>query len=193
MFKTVVSLHIDARFTPMHQINASASSEPCRPPTDDGCLGGGEVSLRIDRGGMGGGGKVPHKKNVGDVDEYQNQEIYFSSVRDDIFYYCLMGHYIDGFFGPIGRASGDDIIIADELCHSEIRVAHEFMHEMGHLIISKDASHLKDGDYFWWFWPDYPTDGHCSDFDCSLAPGDRNPQVNYCTKCWQAIDLSGGP
>jgi len=163
---------------------------------DDGCLGGGEITLRIDRGGMDGGKPIDYSKKMyfkeedghdypNFYDDYYSKDSYFSKNRHDIFHYCVFCYYCyakdkDGDWGTNrdGRGSygGDYFVICDAnmgeflVASSKIDQAQTFMHELGHnLKLAKTKSY------------------HCKN-DCAMEAS-GSYAVKFCPNCWSNINL----
>jgi len=162
--------------------------------------------LRIDRGGMGGGGSLGFFKEKldsttesallsGTCSDAISTNKGFTQSRDGIFHYCLRAHKNSKGSGSLGEAPcpGEYFIQYCANHDSVIITAHNFMHELGHNIIGKTwtdgrvaygynpkATHLIDDD-------GDKDKTHC-DNTCALKSGTET--VGYCSDCWQAVDLA---
>ena len=163
MSRATISLHIDAHCVPLHQIDATAPSAGV--PTGDGCLGGGEITLHIDRGGMGGGGKLDFvgKISKDEADAYadgdggtNNREGFTTGEnanfngygdREGIFFYCLIAHdtseSVNPTSGPIyykgqeawSSPSSNYLVIFNNRIDHDDQFHWLFIHEFGHQLI----------------------------------------------------------
>jgi len=156
--------------------------------------------LRIDRGGMGGGGSIndhTEKMSFSDIkSNYRNNNAFFSSNRHNIFHYCFFADKDEtGGGGGVGQFFGDTFCVYRGNIDSD-KVAHVFIHELGHNLLGQndptgvawdhnpladhfDSDENGDGKY------EHLEDGTYAMVD--FIPD--NPKNNYCTKSWNAMDL----
>ncbi|MFA5771989.1 MAG: hypothetical protein WC974_04585 [Thermoplasmata archaeon] len=160
------------------------------------------IALHIDDGWMGGGTSVTHytdnipynSQTQFDIFNFKGGETTdlngdgvleprrFSVNRYDIFHYCVYVHSIDGGEGK-GDVGGDTFAIGKGVISSIPREAVCFMHELGHNLLGGPPNH---------FIVDPNGGRHCGDQNCVMYyTGSTNNNLNYCSDCWNALDLAG--
>ena len=167
--------------------------------------------LHINDGWMGGGTEILHENNFRSNWSYY-YENYFTNSRHGIFHYCVMAPRnnmgSDSVLGE-GETRGDMFVLYDDnlggtwpWTDRTTMQAHLFMHELGHNLMgvyypnSTDATNNFDHN------PkaahlinvDPPNDdnehcGHTCALQTKLYPWDTHA-IDYCSDCWNAINLA---
>jgi len=171
--------------------------------------------LRIDRGGMGGGGVIDFKETTDwedDVEGYWDDDTTFNQNRKKIFHYCLMAYKKKGDTGKRGTGSTKYPYFA--LWNSKIddstEMAHVFLHELGHNLLGRNydetsvlnagkdinelpdnalASHLTAGKKHEYDDGAYWRWAHCPHSNCLMQSGSSG--LDFCDDCWNAMYLRG--
>lgn len=164
------------------------------------------IVLHIDDGSMGGGGPVPHHKNLVDLthhgvyhdfnDLYDYQYFYFNFImKREIFHYCLIAHkhgdYVEGKDKYYEMDTGGEtylgyhpnFILFGASDRFEKYSAHVFMHELGHNLLGDKSDATKCGDEY------LDNQGHHDDKKCAMHFS-GGKAYDYCQRCWCELDLA---
>jgi hypothetical protein len=130
---------------------------------------------------MGGGEQIEHEDIVDD-ESWAEARGYFSDIRIDIFYYCLIAHQLRD--DAAGWGGGSGFAIAGYHRNTPSEQTNTFLHELGECILDVDPipSWFEQHNEYW----------HCSHTSCAFYYSTFYEGQDYCSDCWTIVTPGQG-